>query len=451
VNDPNGLVFVPHPDRNDGEWHLFYQHYPDALCWGPMHWGHAASPDLVHWEERPIALHPDATGTMFSGSAVVDLHNTSGLQEGERPVLLAFYTAAGSQVTPKRPFTQCLAYSNDGGNTWHKYAGNPILKHVVGSNRDPKVFWYAPANRASGEGHWVMVLYLDDDTFGLFRSSDALDWRETSRFRVPGNHECPDLFELPVVNAPGERRWIFISGAHNHVAGDCARYVVGMFDGATFTPESEPIPIDSGKGNYSTQTFNGAPDGRRVFVSWFSRPPGGPGYPGMPANAQFRVPWELSLHRTGRGRRLHRLPVDEVAQLRRRENAWQGVVLRPNDFPIPNVTHDGLDAILDARLANGSVLGLSVHGHGVKIDATGAIHAFGRSADAPIADGRLSLRLLIDRMGLEIFSADGAFAMSGLLPPYPDDAPTLRFSCHEGEVRVNALTVHEMDGIWRGD
>ena len=157
-NDPNGLVYYK------GEYHLFFQHNPYGWDWGNMHWGHAVSPDLIHWKELPVALYPDEHGTMFSGSAVVDWNNTAGFQTGAEKVLVCIFTAAGS------PFTQGIAYSNDRGRTWTKYANNPVLPHIIGDNRDPKVIWYAP------EEKWVMALFLDKSDFALFSSKDLKKW-----------------------------------------------------------------------------------------------------------------------------------------------------------------------------------------------------------------------------------------------------------------------------------
>ncbi|MHC4946397.1 MAG: glycoside hydrolase family 32 protein, partial [Planctomycetota bacterium] len=301
INDPNGLVYF------DGLYHLFCQHNPHDVKWGPMHWSHATSPDLVNWTELPIALYPDELGTCYSGSAVVDWNNTSALGEDGGPPLLAFYTAAGDQATPRVPYTQCLAFSTDKGLSWQKHEGNPALRHVESSNRDPKVFWHRPTER------WIMALYLKGGTFGLFGSPDTMNWRELSRFDVPGNCECPDLFEMPVAGSHDRRKWVFLSGAGRWSQGDCARYVIGSFDGATFSAESDPIPIEWGGWNYSTQTYSDAPEGRRIFVSWFSTAfDGSAAFPGNPFNGQYRVPWELSLVQTENGLRLVKLPVKEL-------------------------------------------------------------------------------------------------------------------------------------------
>ena len=143
INDPNGLLEYTSPVTGKKTYHMFYQYNPYDTVWGNMHWGHAVSSDLIRWEHRPIALFPDGFGTMFSGSAVIDRENRSGLKEGEEDVILLFYTAAGGSnlLSEGKKFTQCLAYSTDGGETFRKYADNPIVPHIAGENRDPKVIW----------------------------------------------------------------------------------------------------------------------------------------------------------------------------------------------------------------------------------------------------------------------------------------------------------------------
>ena len=187
INDPNGLVYFA------GEYHLFYQHQPFGTDIGHdlKFWGHAVSRDLVHWEELPPALAPDEHGAMYSGSAVVDWHNTSGLQSGDDPPLVALYTADGRSADEVRPFTQCLAYSNDRGRTWRKHPDNPVLPHIAGLNRDPRVFWHRP------QSCWVMVLYLDGDRFALLTSPnlwscpsfvDTLGVRRNEEATMPKTH-----------------------------------------------------------------------------------------------------------------------------------------------------------------------------------------------------------------------------------------------------------------------
>ena len=175
LNDPNGLVYY------DGTYHLFYQHNPYGTQWGNMHWGHAVSRDLVHWTEVDIALYPDDMGTMFSGSGIVDAENTSGLRTGADAPLVLLYTAAGgtSARSKGQRFTQCLAYSNDGGKTWSKYDGNPVFDHIVGENRDPKIVWHEPTRQ------WIMALYLEDQQFTLLGSPDLKQWTRLSDVSIP--------------------------------------------------------------------------------------------------------------------------------------------------------------------------------------------------------------------------------------------------------------------------
>src|SRR5207249_4140580 len=211
-NDPNGLVYYK------GEYHLFFQHNPFGINWGNMTWGHAISRDLVHWEQIANAIEPDRLGTIFSGSAVVDWKNTAGFQTGKEKPLEAIYTAAGdtSPESKVQPYTQCIAYSNDRGRTWTKYAGNPVLKHIVGGNRDPKVVWHEATHR------WILALYLDGDKFAFFSSPDLKNWAHLHDINVPGCGECPDFFEIPVEGNKTERKWVW-TAANGH-------YLVGTFD-----------------------------------------------------------------------------------------------------------------------------------------------------------------------------------------------------------------------------
>ena len=186
TNDPNGLILYK------GEYHLFFQHNPFGTEWGNMTWGHAISRDLVHWKQLPNALEPDPRGTIFSGSGVVDENNTAGLEAGEEKTLIVFYTAAGgtSPESKGQPFTQSMAYSSDRGRHWTKFAGNPVVPHMAGENRDPKVVWHAPSQQ------WIMVLYLEGATFRFLASPNSKSWTVLHDITVPGCEECPDFFEM---------------------------------------------------------------------------------------------------------------------------------------------------------------------------------------------------------------------------------------------------------------
>lgn len=203
MNDPNGMVF------HDDKYHLFYQYFPDSTVWGPMHWGHAVSKDLVHWEHWPIALYPDSLGWIFSGSAVVDAGNTSGLGQGGRDPIIAVFTHHNDSLEKegKNDFQyQSIAYSNDGGKTFNKYSGNPVLKNPgIRDFRDPKVFRHAPS------GLWVMVLAAYDKAM-FYTSPNLIDWTYTGSFGIPGDQrlwECPDLFMLKSANSD-DTKWVLI-------------------------------------------------------------------------------------------------------------------------------------------------------------------------------------------------------------------------------------------------
>ncbi|HEY1789054.1 MAG TPA: glycoside hydrolase family 32 protein, partial [Verrucomicrobiae bacterium] len=276
LNDPNGLVFY------QGEYHLFYQHNPYGWNWGNMHWGHAVSKDLVHWQELPIALYPDGNGTMYSGSAVVDWNNTAGFQTGSEPALVAMVTAAGT------PFTQEIAYSNDRGRTWTKYGKNPVLGHIAADNRDPKVVWFAP------EKKWVMALYLDHNDYALFSSPDLKTWQKLSGVHLPGDAECPNFFQVPLDGDTHNLRWVFY--------GASGVYLVGKFDGQKFTPETQPQRLQNGNCWYAAQVYSDIPasDGRCLLIPW-GRLPDGEIFRGMTFNQMMGLPVELTLRSSSKG------------------------------------------------------------------------------------------------------------------------------------------------------
>jgi levanase/fructan beta-fructosidase len=254
INDPNGLFYYK------DMYHMFFQHNPVGCKWGNMHWGHAVSKDLVHWEEKEIALYPDEMGTMFSGSAIVDTKNATGLKKNENDVILLFYTAAGgtdSELSKSQPFTQCLAYSTDGGNTFEKYPENPIVPFIEPGNRDPKVIYHAESDV------YTMVLYLADYRYLLLTSKNLLDWKRIQEISLQDDGECPDFYPLPVDGNMENMKWV-LSGASD-------RYLYGSFDGNKFCSEAEVKRLQYGKLNsYAAQTWSdlSAVDTRRIRIAW---------------------------------------------------------------------------------------------------------------------------------------------------------------------------------------
>ncbi|TQI72098.1 levanase/fructan beta-fructosidase [Gramella sp. Hel_I_59] len=277
MNDPNGMFYL------DGTYHLYFQYYPDDNVWGPMHWGHATSKDMITWEEQEIALFPDEKGYIFSGSAVVDKNNTSGFGEnGKTPVVAIFtyHEPKRAEKGEKDYQSQAIAYSLDKGMTWTKYEGNPVLPNPGIENfRDPKVTW--------DEEHkqWLMALATTEKTL-FYTSQDLKEWKKVSEFgQGNGAHdgvwECPDFFPMQV-EGTGETKWVLIQslnpGGYN--GGSGTQYFVGDFDGTTFTPEENMTNleekhdywIDFGRDNYAGVTWSNVPeeDGRKLFLGWMS-------------------------------------------------------------------------------------------------------------------------------------------------------------------------------------
>jgi sucrose-6-phosphate hydrolase SacC (GH32 family) len=423
-NDPNGLVFYR------GEYHLFFQHNPSGINWGNMTWGHAVSRDLIHWRQLDHALFPDRLGTMFSGSAVVDWDNTAGFQQGKEKALVAIYTAAGdtSPESKGQPFTQCVAFSNDRGRTWTKFPQNPVLPHILGGNRDPKVVWHAPSSR------WIMALYKDATTFAFFASPDLKQWTHLHDIEVPGCGECPDFFEMPVAGEPRTRKWVW-TAANGH-------YLVGDFDGRKFTPETGPHIEDWGKNYYAVQTYSDIPpnDGRRIQIAWMN----GGRYPGMPFNQQMSFPCELTLHRLPEGLRLARWPVKEIERLWTARRSLPHRNLLPGENPLAGITGELLDLQAEIQLGDATEAGFTIRGEPVRyVRADKQLVCLGKTAPLDAPEGRLRLRILVDRTSLEVFAQDGKVSMSSCFVPKPREQ-NLECFARGGTARIIALDVRPL-------
>ncbi len=302
LNDPNGTLYY------DGEYHLFYQHHPHSLEWGPMHWGHAVSGDLLRWEHLPIALCPDELGTIFSGSAVMDERNTSGLGEAGRVPMAAVFTHHSEEDE-----SQSLAWSLDGGRTFQKYPGNPVLREQGARDfRDPKVF------RHEASQAWVMVV-SHGYRLRLYRSANLLKWELMSEIHPPEAPgvilECPDLFEL---SGEDGSAWVLTYSMFEPRPGGChqVRYVTGAFDGARFTADSEPRLADIGWDFYAPVTFGQVP-GRAVWLGWMADPAYAGCVPSEGWNGRMTLPRELGLTQMDGRKVLTQLPVREFFALRR--------------------------------------------------------------------------------------------------------------------------------------
>jgi fructan beta-fructosidase len=431
TNDPNGLVYYA------GEYHLFFQHNPSGINWGNMTWGHAVSTDLVHWKHLDHAIYPDRLGTIFSGSAVVDAGDTAGFRTGPEKPIVCIYTSAGgtSPESKDQPFTQSLAFSNDRGRTWTKYSGNPVLKHISGGNRDPKVIWHGPTKK------WIMALYLDDakvpNDYALFASPNLKEWARLCTVTLPGDTECPDFFPLAVDGNPKNIKWVFWGGAND--------YLVGSFDGQVFKPESGPLKSHWGANRYAAQTYSDIPasDGRRIQLAWMQ----GGKYPGMPFNQQMTFPAELTLRAFPEGLRLCARPVREIESLWDTRFEWSGT-LEPGADPLRTVNGDLFDIRLSLEPAKAAAAGLVVRGVPIRYDViSGMLSCLDKSAPVGLSGGRLDLRILVDRSSIEIFAADGRVSMAFCFLP-PDTDKSLSLFAQGGAATVRGLDVWKLKSIY---
>ena len=425
TNDPNGLVYYK------GEYHLFFQHNPSGINWGNMTWAHAVSKDLMHWKQLPNAIEPDELGTIYSGSAVVDWNNTSGLQTGKENVLAAFYTAAGKFAKPEKPFTQCLAYSNDRGRTWVKYKNNPVIEHIRAENRDPKVIWYEPTKM------WIMALYLDKNDFVLMSSKNLKDWEKLQDITLAGSGECPDFFPLAVDGDPGNVRWVF-SGANG-------KYLLGAFDGKKFTQESGPHESRVGN-HYAAQTYSDIPesDGRRIQIAWMAKGK----FPDMPFNQQMSIPCELKLRRFGDDIRLCMLPVKEIGRLRSRSMSWKNVVLEPGRNLLSGLSVDLFEIQAEIELGAATEVGLNLHGNPLVYNVSQkTLSCRNKTVEVAPVVGKIKLHILVDRTTIEIFPN------SGLMPiflcfPLDTENKTLDIFARGGQAKVQKLKLSKLKSIW---
>ena len=385
INDPNGLVKV------GDEYHLFYQHNPAERMWGNMHWGHAVSKDLFHWKELPITLFPDETGSMYSGSAVIDEKNVSGLgKDGEKPILI-YYTAAGEHATIPVPYTQCLAYSTDGLKTVQKYQKNPLIGHVVDRNRDPKVVWCEELNA------YVMALFLADNEFALLRSEDLLHWEEFQRFVVPGEYECPNFYPLTASN--GERKWVF-TGARDV-------YWVGDFIDGQFTPCQDVKKMNEATSWYASQCFTDMPDGRTIRLPWLrSRM-------GKTFSQEIGLPCEVGLEWVDGGYYLTFQPAAELSSLTQKSNPYTNVNLQEGKKIALN------DCAVKVRLQGewkekGSI-NIVLFGVAIRLDfSKNQIVVDNQVNQLSKTCSRLDVQIIADRATMEFFCDEGkiAFALS---------------------------------------
>ncbi len=466
TNDPNGLVY------HDGEWHIFYQYNPFGDLWGHMSWGHAVSEDLFRWQHLPVALPEVGEVMAYSGSAVVDHRNTSGFGRGGEPPLIAIYTSR--TVTDQ---TQSIAYSNDRGRTWSRYEGNPVLDVDDPAFRDPKVFWH------EGTQRWVMAVVLAEQRkVSLYGSPDLKEWTHLSDFGPEGAHpvrnwECPDLFELPVEGEPGRSKWILQvdSGMGHPWTGSGCQYFVGEFDGVRFTNDNPPetaLWLDWGRDFYAAQSYSNVPaeDGRRIVIGWISNWMYARQKPTSPWRGAQSVPRELRLKRFPEGLRLVQQPAREIDSLRGQSILLRDLGIEEANRRIASQGFKGDTLDLQAEIVIGTAIDVGfrvLQGEGeetlvgftaspaeVYIDRSksGVVDfhetfAGRHSARLQPSDGRVSVRILVDRSVVEVFAGDGRVAITDRV--FPRAASTaLSLFAEGGEARVASLQAWKIRSAW---
>lgn len=420
INDPNGLAYI------GGKYLMYFQHNPAATTWENMHWGFAESDDLIHWQEHGDVLFPDENGTIFSGSAIVDRLNVTGLKQGETDTVLYFFTCAGgtSEASRGKPFTQNLAYSTDGGQTLLRRE-KPLIPQIAEGNRDPKVIHYAP------EDSYIMALYLEGHEFALFKSVNLLDWTELQRLTLPDDAECPDFYPLAIT---GEEtvKWVFSAASD--------RYLIGHFDGQRFTPESGQLRLNHGNAFYAAQSWSDLPDGRRIRTAFVTAV-----IPGMPFGCCMSLPQEMSLRRVNGQLRLCAMPVPEVQRLYAATWRIKQVQVK-RGCPFRHAMHSkACDVTL--RMSSDASFRVSLFGLDVEYDAAAGLLKCGEQS-APVAgeDGCVSLRIIFDTVYTEIYADSGSVFM-GMSCIQDAALNTLTLTADAAE--VESLSISEMKPFYQ--
>lgn len=456
MNDPNGMFY------KDGVWHLYFQHNPYGSTWGNLSWGHSTSTDLVHWQYEGDPVMPDAWGLIFSGSSVVDTDNTAGFGPG---AIVAFYTSAKS--TPWGDVQmQSMAYSTDGGKSFTRYEGNPILTSTERDFRDPKVFWYAPGK------HWVMLLAVGQQ-MQIFSSKNLKEWKHESDFGLKqGAHggvwECPDLVELPVEGTK-EKRWVLICNLNpgGPFGGSATQYFVGTFDGKKFTNQypTKTKWMDYGKDHYATVTFSNAPDGRCVALGWMSNWQ----YAAVVPTKQYRsantIARDLTLYRQGGDLLLKSAPSKEIEAARKDMKSLKKFNVS-DAYSIDNLLDDNNGAYeIEMEIRNNGAEKivftlLNGKGESVKMYYDTALRQFvmdrsvsGETAFsrdfpamtvAPVPEtGDFTLRLFVDRSSIEAFGDGGKFVMTNIVFP-SEPYNKMKFESVRGSFTVKKMNVYKL-------
>ena len=454
MNDPNGMFY------KDGVYHLYFQHNPYGSTWGNMNWGHSYSTDLVHWTYAGDAITPDAWGTVFSGSAVVDKDNSAGFG---RNAIVAFYTSA--KPTPWGDAQmQSIAYSTDDGKTFEKYPGNPVITSTEKDFRDPHVF------RHEATGRWIMILAAGQE-MRIYSSANLKDWTYESSFgKEYGSHagvwECPDLFELPV-EGTSEKKWVLVCNINpgGPFGGSATQYFTGTFDGHKFTCDTKPEVtkwMDYGKDHYAAVSFDNAPDGRRVMIAWMSNWQ----YANQVPTVQFRsanaIARDVYLFRDKGVDYVGSRPVAEMTAMRGdavvSKKATLGELSVKKMFKTPSGAYEIDLAMAPQDGATVKLMLSNQKGEYVTVVYDGNMgtlsfdrrqggdnkfsELFPAVTTAPVHGKLTSLRVFVDKSSVEVFGNDGRAVMTNLVfPSEPYNSLTLG---SDKKTAVSSLKVYPL-------
>ena len=473
MNDPNGLVY------RDETYHLFHQYNPEGNTWGHMSWNQATSTDLVHWNHQGVAIPEEGNEMIFSGSAVVDSANTSGFGDGENASpLVAIYTSHYTLSNDSVDEAQSLAYSTDGGETWTKYDGNPVLEHSDPDFRDPNVFWHKPEER------WIMTVALPTQrTVQFYASEDLKSWTHLSDFgpagATAGIWECPALFQVPVEGHADSTRWVLqVDVGSDAVAGGSGgQYFVGQFDGTTFTtheggPEDAPHWVDYGPDFYAVIPWNNVPaeDGRSLWMAWMNNWDYAEALPTAPWRSAQTVPRSVQVRTIDGVPRLVQQPVQELQQLRESPVSLNDRVVETDTMALDDEGISGrtLELVAEFEPGDAETLGLNVRvgedehttiGYNASSETvfvdriasgTSDFHEdFAARDEAPLAlqNGRVKLRVLVDWSSVEVFANDGARVLTHRI--FPDSSSDgVSVFADGGSAQLTRLDAWPLQSIW---
>jgi fructan beta-fructosidase len=454
TNDPNGLVY------SNGLYHLFFQHNPFGNEWGHMSWGHATSKDLVHWKELPVAIAEENGVAIFSGSAVVDIKNSTGFSsDSNKQSLIAIYTAHTETLQ-----TQALAYSNDEGLTWKKYAGNPVLDLHKKDFRDPNVFWYEKSKQ------WVMaVSQPNEHQISFFASTNLKEWKLLSNFGpagdISGVWECPDLMQVPIVGEPGKKKWVLFTSQNSTM-----QYFVGEFDGTKFLEDKPQTKIhkqDYGTDYYAAVTYHNSPDKQPISIGWVNNWEYANSIPTKPWKSAMSLPRKLSVKKQGDDWILVQQPMIALENLRlKKESISNSIVSKEiqlkqkgNCFEMKLDLIPSKNAIGGIKLAVGNGHYFEIGYDGTKeklyIDRTNTNRSFNtkyasinrKEAEIITKDGKIQLDIYFDESIVEIYAGDGTVVFTAQV--FPENSENgVSFFSYGSEIKFENIQYWKMKSSW---